>query len=115
MDSKKQNFQNLKIGILSKLLSDFIKYSISAINLIDALYVRSFACDIEYSAEVIIRITELSEIANNNSFSNYALAKVLQNEWAFEIFLNILTVKNLEDYQLRENEINLLSEILIKS
>jgi hypothetical protein len=113
LQTKDENYQEIKIGIFARQLAFILKYSISIINLMDTICVKILANSIDEN--MVILLSDLANICGKNKLSNFACRKIFSNDYLFNILIFVASVKNFEEFLIKEIEINLICEILYKS
>ena len=110
---KDENYQEIKIGILAKQITFILKYSISIINIMDTICVKILANSIDEN--MVMLLSDLANICGKNKVSNFACRKIFSNDMLFNILVFVVSVKNFDEFLVKEIEINLICEILYKS
>lgn len=104
-----ENYQEIKIGILARQITFILKYSISFINIIDNICVKILANN--FDEDLVILLSDLVNLCRKNKLANFACRKIFENDYLFNIFIFLISVKSYEDYLEKEMEINLICEV----
>lgn len=109
---KLDNFNLIKVAIVSRALSYFFKYSLNIVNIFDSICVKLLANDI--SEDKVSLLIDLSQIASKNKNSLAALYYILKNDTFSDILIHLLNCKDKDEFYFNQSEVSLVCEILLQ-